>query len=187
MSFFRKIKQDAGLDEKGSAVSTKSQGGNEENIGGNSALAGEKITEVKAKSNEQKGKDSKNEAKAAVFVKNRSSDWMQSKGQLAVDVYQTDSAFCVQAPIAGVEQEDLDIFIENEMLIIKGARKEPSGEEEKQYFHQECYWGPFARQIIVPEDADCQRIKAALKKGILIIKIPRRKTEKKKVVVEIEQ
>ena len=118
--------------------------------------------------------------------KKHSSDWLQSKGQLAVDVYETDDNFCVHSAIAGVDQANIDIFIEGEMLIIKGERKAPGNGQEKKFFYKECYWGPFSRQIILPEDVEARKIKASLKKGILVISMPRRKTEKKKVLVEIE-
>lgn len=113
------------------------------------------------------------------------SDWLKAKGQLAVDVYQTDTEFCVQAPIAGVNQDNLDIAIENEMLVIKGEREEPNQDKERKYFYQECYWGPFSRQIILPEDVDPEKIKASLKKGILLITIPKTKAIKKKVTIEV--
>lgn len=117
---------------------------------------------------------------------NGDADWLKSKGQLAVDVYQTDTDFCIQAPIAGVNQENLDIAIENEMLIIKGEREEPNQDKEKKYFYQECYWGPFSREIILPEDIDPEKIKASLKGGILLVTIPKTQAIKKKVTIEVD-
>jgi len=113
-------------------------------------------------------------------------DWLQSKGQLAVDVYQTDTDFCIQAPIAGMNQENLDIAIEDEMLVIKGEREEPNQDKEKKYFSQECYWGPFSREVVLPEDIDPEKIKASLKSGILLITIPKTKAVKKKIAIEID-
>ena len=114
--------------------------------------------------------------------KKEAQDWIKSEGQLAVDVYHTGTEFCIQAPIAGVSPDDLDISVENEMVVIKGVRNEPEQGKEKNYFYKECYWGPFSRQIILPEDVDIQRIKASLKKGVLMIKIPRVKRIKKKKI-----
>ena len=142
---------------------------------------------------EEKGspeEESLPEKKVPVSAKKKksASDWVKSEGQLAVDVYQTDTEFCVQAPIAGVTPEDIEVAVENEMLIIKGERKEPEKDEEKNYFYQECYWGPFQRQIILPEDVDVQRIKATLRKGILNVKIPRvRRIKKKKITIQAEE
>jgi HSP20 family molecular chaperone IbpA len=114
-------------------------------------------------------------------------EWLKVKGQLVVDVYQADGEFCIQAPIAGVEPNDISIALEKDMLIIKGERKEPDKEKSKHYFYQECYFGQFARQIILPEDADKQNVRASLKKGVLTIKIPKVSREQKQIKINVEE
>ncbi|MCH8741414.1 Hsp20/alpha crystallin family protein [Patescibacteria group bacterium] len=109
-------------------------------------------------------------------------EWFTPEGKLAIDVYQTDLDIVIQTPIAGVKKGDLDISIENDMVIIKGNREKPSGIEEKNYFYQECYWGPFSRQIILPVEGDPSRIKATMKDGILTLKIPKIERERKRKV-----
>ena len=101
------------------------------------------------------------------------SELMETEGELAVDVYQTDSDIVVQSTIAGVKPEDLDISVENDMLTIRGKRTSETKEEGKNYFYQECYWGAFSRQIILPEEVDPNRIEASMKNGILTIKLPK--------------
>ncbi len=100
------------------------------------------------------------------------------EGELAVDVYQTAKDIVIEAPIAGVDADELDVSIESDTVIIKGNRKARSQEQDKNYFYQECYWGAFQRRIILPEEVDAGRAKAELKKGILQIRIP--KIERKK-------
>ncbi len=104
-------------------------------------------------------------------------------GQLAVDVYQTEEELIIQSAIAGIKSEDLDISIEGDTLIIKGIREKPAEEKEINYFYQECYWGPFAREIILPCEVDPSRIEAGMKGGILIIRIPKIEREKKRKIV----
>jgi len=105
-------------------------------------------------------------------------EWLEQGGQLAVDVYQTDSSIVIQAPIAGVKKEELDISIENDVITIKGNREAPPETEEKNYFYQECYWGPFSREIILPSEGDPSRATAEMKEGVLTLKIPRIQREK---------
>ena len=60
------------------------------------------------------------------------------------------------------------------MMIIKGNRCDPHSEgSDKKYFYQECYWGPFSRKIVLPENIDIDKADAQIDKGILTIKIPR--------------
>ena len=105
-------------------------------------------------------------------------EWPKPEGQLAVDVYQTESELVIQSAIAGVKPEELDISVEGDLVIIKGERKRPV-EENKDYFFQECYWGSFSRKIILPVEVDPGRIDANLKNGILTIRMPKILREKK--------
>ncbi len=104
------------------------------------------------------------------------------EGQLAVDIYQTENDLVIQSAIAGVKPEDLDISIERDIISIRGNREKPF-KEEGDYFCQECFWGSFSREIIVPVEADPQRAVAEMKNGVLTIRIPKILKEKKKKII----
>jgi len=94
-------------------------------------------------------------------------------GELVVDVYETKADFIVLAAIAGVQIKDLDISLEKDMMVIKGDRCNPHAHPDKKYFYQECYWGPFSRKVVLPENIDIDSADAQIDKGILTIKIPK--------------
>lgn len=102
----------------------------------------------------------------------------QEGGELAVDVYQTEEEFVVVSTIAGVEPEDLDIEIHNDTVSIRGERKKIEEVPEKDYLYQECFWGPFSRSIVLPEEIDPENAKAILKNGVLILRLPKVKKVK---------
>lgn len=95
------------------------------------------------------------------------------EGELVIDVFETNSDFVVLAAIAGVQIKDLDISLEKDMMVIKGSRPEPHNLSDKKYFYQECYWGPFSRKIVLPENIDIDEADAQMDKGVLTIKIPK--------------
>src|SRR3989338_7605527 len=94
-------------------------------------------------------------------------------GELVVDVFETNADFVVLATIAGVAIKDLDISVEKDMMIIKGNRQHPHDSHEKKFFFQECYFGPFSRKIVLPENLHTQKALAEMDKGILTVKIPK--------------
>jgi len=112
--------------------------------------------------------------------------WLEQEGELTVDVLQTGKEIIIQSAIAGVEPEDLDITIENDLVIIRGEREKRFAEEKENYFFQECYWGRFSREIILPVEVDSSRAEASMKKGILIIRIPIIEQRKKKTKVSVK-
>lgn len=98
------------------------------------------------------------------------------EGELVVDVFETNKEFVVLTAIAGVQVEDLDIAVQEDMMIIKGQRANPN-EGSGKYFYQECYWGSFQKKIVLPTNINTKLADAQINKGILTIKIPKMKEE----------
>lgn len=96
-----------------------------------------------------------------------------NEGHLTVDVYQTEDDIVVQSTIAGANADDIDISVTTDMVTIKGRREASEGIRPGDYFHQELYWGPFSRAIILPLDIDADSAKASYKNGILTIRLPK--------------
>ena len=127
-------------------------------------------------------KPKKRTKKIQIKSSEKPKEWLEPEGQLAVDVYQTDSYIVIQAPIAGIKKDALDIAVENDIVTIRGNRERPPETEEKNYFYQECYWGPFSREIILPDEGDVSRAEATMKEGVLTLKIPRIQRSKVKKI-----
>jgi HSP20 family protein len=110
----------------------------------------------------------------------------EEEGQLTVDVFQTPEEFVIKSTVAGVNAEDLDIDIRDDMVTIRGFRKKDEEVAEEDYLYQECFWGAFSRTVILPETIDAGRAKASLKNGILTIRLPKlsRTSQKKVAIVE---
>ena len=112
----------------------------------------------------------------------KSKNWItEPDGQLSLDVYQTENEIVIKSAIAGAAAQDLEISLVNDMLTIKGVRNKDVEVDPKDYYYQECYWGPFSRSIILPANIDASQIKASIKNGILTVVLPkteRIKTEK---------
>jgi len=106
-------------------------------------------------------------------------------GELVVDVFETNSDFVVSAAIAGIQIKDIDISLEKDMMVIKGNRCDPHTDSDKKYFYQECYWGPFSRKIVLPENIDIDKADAQIDKGILTVKIPKNEVSSGKIGVKV--
>jgi HSP20 family protein len=95
------------------------------------------------------------------------------EAQLTVDVYQTPTDILIQAIVAGVKPEDLDVSITQDMITIKGKREDSRRLEKENFFYQELYWGSFSRSILLPQEIDPDEAEATLKNGVLTIKLPK--------------
>lgn len=106
-------------------------------------------------------------------------EWLETnenyEGQLSIDVFQTPDNIIIKSTIAGVKPENVDISIENDMLTIRGQRRQEENVVEEDYFYQECYWGGFSRSIILPLEVQTDKIDASLKDGVLTVVLPKAK------------
>jgi HSP20 family protein len=111
----------------------------------------------------------------SLLKKNQGQDnWLNEdyEGELAVDVYQSGHNIIVKSTIAGVKIEDLEIYLHNDLLTIRGKRESGLEENGSDYFYKECYWGGFSRSIILPVEVQADHVEATLKNGILKIVMP---------------
>ncbi|HUD20723.1 MAG TPA: Hsp20/alpha crystallin family protein [Candidatus Saccharimonadales bacterium] len=106
----------------------------------------------------------------------------EEEGQLAIDAYQDDDNIIIKAPIAGVNVDDLEISITDEVVTIKGQRKNEQEIDRQGYFVQECYWGAFMRSYILPVSVDAAKAEATMRNGILTIRIPKQEKTKTRVL-----
>lgn len=99
-------------------------------------------------------------------------------GQLTVDIYHTPNDIVIQSAIAGAKPEDIDVNVTPDSISIAGSRRQEAESPDVEYLHQECYWGKFARSIILPEEVDPENANVNFKNGILSVRLP--KTNRKK-------
>jgi HSP20 family molecular chaperone IbpA len=116
--------------------------------------------------------------------------------QLQVDIYKTANAIVVYAQIAGASIHDYGVLIEGDgdIVTIKGQRKRPNGE----FFHhkvedagkekiiEECGWGEFYRQIILPSVVDPTKTEAKMKEGVLMLLLPLKEHADNGVRIEVQ-
>jgi HSP20 family protein len=115
--------------------------------------------------------------------------------QLNVDIYQNPEEVIIIAQVPGSEVKDLDISMseDNDVLTIEGKIEIPQeitfDKEKSKLVCQECKWGKFYRQIILPQEVDIEKVEAKLKKGILFLRLPFLKPKllgKKKIQIKLE-
>ncbi|MCK4520868.1 Hsp20/alpha crystallin family protein [Candidatus Parcubacteria bacterium] len=175
MSFLKKLKQNIGVEESEKQSEEKP---NKKKI---KTKKSSKIKVIESNIVEDKKTNEKLSLAKASASKEK---WFEQKGELTVDVFQTKDDLVIQSAIAGVKPENLDIIIENDILTIEGTREKPLEDEneEKNYFYQECYWGPFYKRIILQEEVDNSHVEAVMKQGILTIRIPKIQRKKKRKI-----
>ncbi len=111
--------------------------------------------------------------------------WMEEKNEeaeLSVDVYQTPTDIVIQAMVAGVKPENLELSIARDTITIRGEREESRTIDEDNFFAKELYWGKFSRTISLPAEVEPEEVEATEKHGLVTVKIKKVDKEKKNSV-----
>jgi HSP20 family protein len=99
-----------------------------------------------------------------------------------VDVYETEDAVVVEAPVPGLKPEDVDITISGDTLTIKGETKFEEKVEQENYIRQERRYGSFCRAVALPEGLDRNNAEAGFENGVLTIAFPKSEEVKPKSI-----
>ena len=98
-----------------------------------------------------------------------------------VDMYSTPEELIIEAEMAGVRKEDIDVTLFKNTVVIKAIKFECFDEKNVNYVCMERNFGKIYRTVELPFPVDTGRIKAIYKNGILTIIIPRIEDRRVKV------
>jgi HSP20 family protein len=100
-----------------------------------------------------------------------------------VDVYETSEKIKVIAELPGLDENDIDVSLTNDVIIIVGEKKDQENESNICY-KAERQFGWFTRAIPIPVEVDTDNVDARFKKGVLTIiltKISGSESSRKKI------
>lgn len=94
-------------------------------------------------------------------------------GAPAVDIAEKDKAYEITAELPGLSESDIDVFVRNGSIVIKGEKQEEKEEKAKDYYVQERRFGSFQRAFAMPAGVDEGRIDASFRNGVLTVTLPK--------------
>ena len=98
----------------------------------------------------------------------------------AVDIVDEKDQIKVKADLPGLKKENIEVNVENDVLTIKGEKKEEKETKEKDYIRSERYYGSFHRAFTLPASVDASKVNASYKEGVLEIALPKKEGAKPK-------
>ena len=102
-----------------------------------------------------------------------------------IDIKDKKDAIEVRAELPGMEEDEIEIEVADNVMTISGEKKEEKEKEEEGYYYKESHSGSFSRSFTLPADVKEEKAEAEMKKGVLIVTIPKiapKKATKVKVV-----
>jgi len=100
----------------------------------------------------------------------------------AVDVSETDGALVVRAELPGMSHEDIELNVQDNVLTLKGEKKQETQEEKENFHRLERSYGSFTRSFTLPAGVKQEDIKASFKDGVLEVTMPKVEEAKAKKI-----
>jgi HSP20 family protein len=94
----------------------------------------------------------------------------------AMDVVENEDGFLVSVDLPGVDRKDLEISVADNVLTIKGEKK------ESKLYRKETWEGSFQRTLSLPHGVDANKIDAKMRDGVLAISLPKKEEAKPKQI-----
>lgn len=99
----------------------------------------------------------------------RASRW----GLMAAEVKETDDEVIVRLEAPGLEPDDFDISVVDDILVVRGEKGLEREEKRGRYHVMERAYGSFERAIQLPAVVDDSRARARYRRGVLKITLPK--------------
>jgi HSP20 family protein len=91
----------------------------------------------------------------------------------ACDVFEDRDGIKIVAELPGVRAEDVKLSVENNVLTIRGEKKQVAEEKTERVHRYERTYGTFERTFALPSTVDVDQIDAAYDAGLLTVTLPK--------------
>lgn len=102
-----------------------------------------------------------------------------------LDISETDNLLEVKMDVPGVNADEIDVQVNNQMLTISGSRKSEKEEKGKTFHRAERRFGSFSRSVTLPCEVNEKEVDAVVHDGVLTVTLPKsEETKSKKIKVK---
>ena len=94
----------------------------------------------------------------------------------------------ITAELPGMEENDIEVNVYDDVLTIKGEKKEAKEEKKKDQYGSERHYGSFHRSFHIPDSIDANKIEASFRNGLLTVTLPKTgQSQKRAKNVEVKK
>lgn len=96
----------------------------------------------------------------------------------SVDIYENKDQIVLEAELPGMNREDFDLSVENNVLTLRGERRFEKKDDGDNYHRVERSYGSFTRSFTLPQTVSGEGAQAEYRNGVLRVTLPKREEVK---------
>lgn len=97
----------------------------------------------------------------------------QSWSMLGGEVFEDERRVVVRLEIPGLQKEDLEITVRDDMLVVAGEKRFAREDSEGRWRIMQCAYGRFQRLVPLPAEVKAEEARATYRDGVLRIELPK--------------
>lgn len=102
----------------------------------------------------------------------------------AMDLVETDEDLVLRADLPGLDRDDVDIEVKDNVLTVSGERRAEHEEQGEGFHRVERSFGRFTRSLGLPQGVSPENVRASFDRGVLEVRVPKPE-ERKPTRIEI--
>src|SRR5260370_1982980 len=95
-----------------------------------------------------------------------------------VEIYENKEQIVLEAELPGMNREDFDLSVENNVITLRGERRFEKKDESDNYHRVERSYGSFSRSFTLPQTVSAEGAGAEYRNGVLRVTLPKREEVK---------
>jgi HSP20 family protein len=102
------------------------------------------------------------------------------------ELEKTEQGLRLHAELPGVSNEDLELYVDGDLLTLTGHKKVVERSEKERVVHSERHYGSFERRVSLPVEVDASKVTATFANGVLTVELPSKQPVETKRTIRIE-
>ena len=90
-----------------------------------------------------------------------------------VDVTEDKEYLIAKVEVPGIDPKDIHVSFKDQVLTIRGEKKQHKEEKDEHVYHMERNFGTFSRSLRLPVPVDEKKVAATFKHGLLTVRLPK--------------
>ena len=117
---------------------------------------------------------------------NGGTQWPSAVHDVPTDVFHTEDRLVIRMDLPGINPEDVDVTVQENVLIINGTRRFGYDADKVRFVRRGSFYGDFTQRVAIGKGLDLERIGARYDNGVLEVSIPyAEEVQPKKISIEV--
>lgn len=103
-----------------------------------------------------------------------------------MDVSETDKEVRIKAELPGVNENDIDVSLNDDILTIRAEKKQERKEEREGVHFSERSFGTFQRSLRLPFQINADQVQARFENGVLSVAVPKSQQQERSRRIQVQ-